>query len=85
MEEEILEVEKKNWFKDKKDKFLEFCHNHPDIMLTVVGGVFTLAGACVNYATTVNEYKDSVYMTDGDDVYKLPASKMNTKKIKTVK
>ena len=78
-------VEKKNWFQERKDKFLDFCQRHPDICLTVLGGVFTLAGACINYATTQNEYKDNVYMTDGEDVYKIPAKSMNTKKLKTVK
>ncbi len=80
-----MEEQKKNWFVDKKDRFLAFCHSHPDIMLTVVGGVFTLAGACVNYMTTQNEYKDTVYMTDGEDVYRIPAKSMNSKKLMTVK
>ena len=80
-----MEEVKMNWFEDKKNKFKEFCKQHPDILLTVVGGVFTLAGACINYATTKNEYKDNVYMTDGEDVYKIPAKSMNSKKLKTVK
>lgn len=80
-----MEETKKNWFQEKKDKFLEFCNKHPDILLTVLGGTFTLAGAFVNYATTKNEYKDNVYMTDGEDVYKIPAKSMNSKKLKTVK
>ena len=54
-------------------------------MLTVVGGIFTLAGACVNYATTQNEYKDYVVMTDGEDVYKVPAKSLHSKKLTTVK
>lgn len=76
--------ENKNWFKDKKDRFLAFCQKHPDIILSVVSGIFTLAGACVSYAATKSEYTDNVYMTDGEDVYKIPAKSMNSKKLKTV-
>lgn len=79
------ETKKKNWFQDKKDKFLEFCNKHPDVCLTALGGTFALAGAIVNYFTVQNEYKDQVYMTDGEDVYKIPAKSMNSKKLKTVK
>ena len=80
-----MEEEKKlNWFEETKERFFEFCRKHPDIILTIVGGTFSLAGALVNYATTKNEYRDNVYMTDGDDVYKIPAKAMNSKKLKTV-
>ena len=76
--------EQMNWFEDKKTKFLEFCRKHPDILLTIIGGTFSLAGAIVNYATTKNEYRDNVYMTDGDNVYKIPAKSMESKKLTTV-
>lgn len=74
----------KSWFEDKKDKLLIFCKTHPDILLTVVGGTFSLAGAILNYLSTKNEYRDNVYMTDGEDVYKIPAKAMNSEKLKTV-
>ena len=80
-----MEQEKKGWFAGIKDKFKTFCTNHPDVVLTVLGGTFALAGACVNYATTKNEYKDQVYLTDGDDVYRLPAKAMHSKKLNTIK
>ena len=80
-----MEEKKKGWFADKKDKFINFCHEHPDVTLTVLGGFFTLAGAFVNLATTRNEYKENVYMTDGDDVYKIPAKSMHSKKLTTLK
>lgn len=77
--------QKKSWLQDKKDKIFDFWKTHPDIMLTVIGGFFTLAGAFVNLATTKNEYKDNVYMTDGDEVYKIPAKSMHSKKLTTLK
>lgn len=79
-----MEEQKKGWLQDKKDRVINFCRKHPDITLTVIGGFFTLAGALVNSATTRNEFKDYVYMTDGDDVFKIPAKSMNSKKLKTI-
>jgi hypothetical protein len=50
----------------------------------VLGGLFTVIGAGINCYTVKNEYKDQVYMTDGDDVYRLPAKKMQAKKLNTL-
>ena len=81
-----MEEEKKvNWFVEKKNKFVNFFKDRPELALTVVGGLFTVVGACINCYTVKNEYKDSVYMTDGEDVYRLPAKQMNSKKLTTVK
>ena len=81
-----MEEEKKvNWFVEKKNKFIEFCKARPELTLTVLGGLFTVIGAGINCYTVKNEYKDSVYMTDGDDVYRLPAKQMNSKKLKTIR
>lgn len=80
----VIVETKQSWFEETRDKFVSFCKRHPDIILTVIGGTFSLAGAIVNYMSTQNEYKDNVYMTDGNDVYKIPAKSMNSKKLKTV-
>lgn len=81
-----MEEEKKvNWFVDKKNKFVGFFMARPELTLTVLGGLFSVIGAGINLYTVKNEYKDSVYMTDGDDVYRLPAKQLNSKKLKTIK
>lgn len=73
-----------SWFVEKRNKFIEFFKSRPELTLTVIGGLFTVLGACINYCTVKNEYKDQVYMTDGEDVYRIPAKAMNSKKLKTV-
>lgn len=83
--EEVVVEEKKGWFKNKKDQFVNFCKQHPEGVLTVIGGVFGLAGAAMNLIAVKNEYKDNVYMSDGDQIYKIPAKEMNSQKVKTVK
>lgn len=80
-----MEEKKTSWFAEKRDKFVEFWKSRPELVLTVVGGAFTVLGACINCYTVKNEYKDQVYMTDGEDVYKIPAKAMNSKKLTTVK
>ena len=79
------EEKKQSWFAVKKQKVAAWFVDHPELTLTVLGGLFTVIGAGINCYTVKNEYKDSVYMTDGDDVYKIPAKSMNSKKLKTVK
>ena len=71
-------------FAEKRDKVIEFFKSRPELVLTVVGGLFTILGACINCYTVKNEYKDQVYMTDGEDVYRIPAKAMNSKKLTTV-
>ena len=86
-EQKVVEVveEKKSWFKNKKDQFVAFCKDHPEGVLTVIGGLFGLAGAAMNIYAVQNEYKDNVYMSDGDQIYKVPAKEMNSRKVHTVK
>lgn len=79
------EQKKKNWFVDKKDRFLDFCKRHPEGVLTVVGGLFTIAGAAMNMYTTKNEFKDNVYLIQDDKAYRVPAKEMQSKKIETAK
>lgn len=79
-----MEERQKSWFVDKRDKFIGFWKARPELTLTVLGGLFTVIGAGINCYTVKNEYKETVYMTDGDDVYRLPAKKMQAKKLNTL-
>lgn len=80
-----MEEKKTNWFIVKKNQVVDYFKQRPELTLTVLGGLFTVIGAGINCYTVKNEYKDQVYMTDGEDVYKIPAKAMNSKKLKTVK
>lgn len=68
----------KTWLKDKKDKVIKFCSDHPDAVLTVVGGLASIAGGCIKLYCSKTEYDDSVYTTIDDQVYKIPAKGMKT-------
>ena len=85
MEELNEVVEEKNWFGRTKDKFKTFCKEHPDIILTVLGGAASLVGGAMKLIAVKNEYSDEVYVTDGDDVYKVPARQMKSKKTVKIK
>ena len=87
MEDEILEgtvVESekrtfKDWLNDRK--LVIWLKDHPDVSLTLLGGVLSIAGAAVKIAADRKEYDDSVFITASDDsVYKLPAKQMKTVK-----
>lgn len=77
-------VEKKKGFKqklsEKVDKVKNFCSNHPDVVLTVLGGLASLAGGCIKLYTSKTEYEDYLYTEVDDTVYKLPAKEMKTAK-----
>lgn len=77
-----MEEEKKGfkaWLVDKKDKAKKFCSDHPDVVLTVIGGVASIVGGCIKLYANKTEYEDYLYTTDGDGtVYKLPAKEMKT-------
>ena len=79
------EEQKKSWFADKKDKFLDFCRRHPDACLTVLGGLATLAGGALKVMAYKNEYDDNVYMVQDDKVYRIPAKEMQSKKVAELK
>lgn len=79
-----MEEKKKGWFVTKKDQFVSFCKQHPEGVLTVVGGLFTVAAGALKLIANKTEYEDNVYMIQNDKVYKLPAKEMNSKRIDTV-
>ena len=82
-EKEIIEevVETEGWWTRVKN----WCGEHPDIVLTLLGGACSIVGGAMKLHAMKNEYQDEVYMTDGDSVYRLPAKSMNSKKLKTLK
>ena len=69
----------KNWFKEKKEKVLDYCEKHPDVVLTLVGGLMSIAGGALKIYANKSEYEDYLYtISDEDHVYKVPAKKMKT-------
>ena len=71
----------KNWFGDKKDKVKKFCSEHPDVVLTVVGGLASVVGGCIKLYASKSEYENYVYtVTDKGNVYKVPAKRLETAK-----
>lgn len=68
----------KTWWIDKKTKVKNFCSNHPDVVLTVIGGLASLAGGALKLYANKTEYEDYLYTTVDDQVYKLPAKEMKT-------
>ena len=79
-----MEEKKKGWFADKRDKFLDFCKRHPEGVLTVVGGLFTVTAGAMKLIASKTEYEDNVYLVQNDKVYRLPAKELQSKKIDTV-
>ena len=77
-----VKVEQKKSLKEKlsekKTRFKEFCSNHPDVVLTVLGGLASLAGGCLKLYANKTEYEDYLYTEVDDAVYKLPAKEMKT-------
>ena len=85
LEGTVVESEEKT-FKDwwNERKFVIWFKEHPDVSLTLLGGVLSIAGAAVKIAADRKEYDDAIFITASDDsVYKLPAKQMKTVKQKT--
>lgn len=69
----------KAWLVDKKDRAKQFCADHPDVVLTVVGGLASIVGGCIKLYANKTEYEDYLYTTDDKGtIYKLPAKQMKT-------
>lgn len=72
----------KDWWNERK--LVIWFKDHPDVSLTLLGGVLSIVGAAVKIAADRKEYDDSVFITASDNsVYKLPAKQMKTVKQKT--
>ena len=68
LKEKLANSKPVRWFKD-----------HPDIGLTLLGGVLSIIGAGVKIAANKSEYEDNIFMTATDgDIYKVPVKKMKT-------
>ena len=65
----------KEWFGEKKDSFKKFCNEHPDVVLTVIGGFASIVGGCIKLYASKSEFEQNVYVDINDSVYKLPAKK----------
>ena len=65
---------------EKKGGIKQWCKEHPDIVLTVIGGLFTLAGGIIKIIANKNEYEDHLFTTVDDEIYKIPSKKMKTAK-----
>lgn len=74
----------KEWFEDQKNKVVNFCKDHPDVVLTVVGGLASLGGGIIKLYCSKTEYDDYVYtVTTDEEVYKIPAKQMRSAKLLT--
>lgn len=75
-------MEEKKTFKQKlADKWTsvkKFCEDHPDVVLTLVGGIASIAGAGLRVYANKSEYEDYLYTTVDNKIYKLPAKEMKT-------
>lgn len=70
----------KAWLKERKDKAKEFCSTHPDVILTVFGGLASLAGGLLKIYANKTEFEDTAFTTIDGETYKLPCKKMKTVK-----
>ena len=73
--EEVLEEEVKAtlWTKIKW-----WCKDHPDVILTVAGGIASIVGGCIKLYANKSEYEDHLFTQVDGQVYKLPAKEMKT-------
>ena len=73
---EVIEAEEKVTF---KTKIKNFCSNHPDVVLTVVGGFASILGGCLKLYANKSDYDDYLYTSlDDGNIYKLPAKQMKS-------
>ena len=78
MEEEKVEVVEEEEKKTLKQRFVAWCKEHPDVLLTVGGGIASIIGGCIKLYASKSEYEDNLFTTVDDQVYKLPAKQMKT-------
>jgi len=80
MEEEKIDVVEEVTEEKKEGKFKAWCKKHPDVVLTVAGGLAGLVGGILKLWAVKSEYEDNLYTTVDEEVYKIPARKMKTAK-----
>ena len=70
---------KERWI-ERWDKILDWAGEHPDVLLTVAGGIMSLVGGGLKLYATKSDFNDHLYTTIDDEVYKIPAKHMKTTK-----
>lgn len=76
---EVTKRKKSFWEKLTNSKPVVWFKEHPDIGLTLLGGVLSIVGAGVKIAANKSEYEDNLFVTGTDGgVYKVPVKKMKT-------
>ena len=78
-----MEEEKKGfkaWFLEKKESAKKFCKEHPDVVLTVIGGVASIVGGALKIYANRSEFEDNLFTEIDGQVYKIPAKEMKTAK-----
>ena len=76
MDNEVIEVQESE---TKRSKVKAWLHEHSGQLITIFGGVCTVAGAVINLCTKKYEENEYVYTTSQNgDVYRLKAKKMPT-------
>ncbi len=78
MEEEKVEVVEEEEKKTLKQRFVAWCKEHPDVLLTVGGGIASIIGGCIKLYASKSEYEDNLFTTVDDQVYKIPAKQIKT-------
>ena len=78
MEEEKVEVIVEEEKKTLKQRFVAWCKEHPDVLLTVGGGIASIIGGCIKLYASKSEYEDNLFTTVDDQFYKIPAKQMKT-------
>ena len=85
MENNVVEikVKKKHSIKEwwNNLKIVQFCKEHPDGVLGIIGGLITLLAGVVKIVAAKSEYDESLYIVDNDGcVNKIPSRKLRTLK-----
>lgn len=71
-EKKVIEIEV------EEKGFKAWCKKHPDVVLTVFGGLCGLAGGILKLIAVRSEYEDNLYTTVDDEIYKIPSKKLKT-------
>ena len=74
-----MEDKKKLTWKERFEKVKEYCSEHSDTILCVLGGAASIIGGCIKLYAYKNEYDDNLFITDQDgNIHKLPAKQMKS-------
>lgn len=68
----------KEWWNEKTLPTREWIGKHPDVCLTLIGGICSLLGGALKIYAMKTEYQDNLYTVVDGEVYKVPAKGMKT-------